>query len=124
MTGLNFRASIISGSVLSAASLLFFFFSGFTFFLSFLIAAVLVFSMYITTVNAYKYIYSRQQAKALQLAVYVFYGKLVFLGVMLFVVIRFAHVDIAAFLIFFAILFIIFLGLEIILLYRGRIFKK
>ncbi|GEM_PF-2773121 len=124
MTGLNLRTNIISASVLSAASLLFFFFSSFTLFLSFMMAAVLVFSMFAITINVYKYIYRRQDTKALQLTVYVFYGKLVFLGIMLFIVTRFAPVDIAAFLIFFTILFIIFLGLEIILLYRGRIFKK
>jgi hypothetical protein len=124
MAGLNFRTSIISGSVLAVASLLFFFFSGFTLFLSFMMAAVLVYVMFVITVNVYKYIYRRQDMKALQLAVYVFYGKLAFLGIMFFVAVRFVPVNIIAFLIFFAILFIIFLGLEVFLLYRGRIFKK
>jgi hypothetical protein len=124
MAGLNFRTSIISGSVLAVSSLLFFFFSSFNLFLSFLMAAVLVYVMFVITVNVYKYIYRRQDMKALQLAVYVFYGKLVFLGIMFFVAVRFTPVNIIAFLIFFAILFIIFLGLEVFLLYRGRIFKK
>ncbi len=122
--GLALKTSLFSAIVLVVVAIIVYIIADFKLFFSVAISQILVYSIFVITIYIYKYIYSKGNKKALQMAAFVFYGKLVFLGLMFFTITRFAPVNLMAFFISFAILFTIFLGLEIILLYGGKIFIK
>lgn len=121
---LTSKVNIISGVLLVLAAIIVFFMFYRELFLSVLLSEILVYGLFVATIYIYRYIYKKQDRKALQLTTFVFYGKLVFLGIMFFIITMFVPVNISAFFISFAILFTIFLGLEIIIIYKGMIFRK
>ncbi|MFO7928366.1 MAG: hypothetical protein R6U35_01730 [Candidatus Humimicrobiaceae bacterium] len=121
---LTSKVNIISGVLLVLAAIIVFFMFYRELFLSVLLSEILVYGLFVATIYIYRYIYKKQDRKALQLTTFVFYGKLVFLGIMFFIITMFVPVNISAFFISFAILFTMFLGLEIIIIYKGMIFRK
>lgn len=117
------KICLICGILLITSWVIVFIVSQLKVFLSVLISGILVYGLFAATLYIYRHIYNNQGRTVLQLAGFAFCGKLVFLGIMFFIVIRFVPVDIFVFFISFIILFTIFLGLEIILIYRRIIFK-
>lgn len=121
---LTSKVNIISGALLVLAAMIVFFMFHWKLFLSVFLSEILVYGLFVSTIYIYRHIYKKQDRKALQLTAFVFYGKLVFLGIMFFIITMLVPVNISAFFISFAILFTIFLGLEIALIYKGMIFRK
>ncbi len=122
--GLTSKVNIISGALLVLAAVIVFFMFHWKLFLSILLSEILVYGLFVSTIYIYRYIYKKRDRKALQLTALVFYGKLVFLGIMFFIITMLVPVNVSAFFISFAILFTIFLGIEITLIYKGMIFRK
>ena len=112
--------SVIALSVIGVVC--YFTFSANNFF-AIIISGVASFIAFIATLFSYYMIYRSKSPKKIKYVFYVYIGKIVFLGLVFYLMMRLDFINLVAFVLSFLIFFIVFFNIEIFLIYKKILFK-
>ena len=118
------KISIISMAALFVIVLVCFFITTRQIFLSILVSGVLTFIFFIGTLFFYFRAYRNKSPNILKYILPIFAAKIVFSGLVFFLIYRFAYINMLGFLVSFLIFFTIFFNLEIFLIYKKVLFSR
>ena len=112
--------SIITLSVIGVVC--YFTFSAENFF-GIIISAVASFIAFIATLFSYYMIYRSKSPKKIKYVLLVYIGKIVFLGLVFYLMVNLDFINLMAFVLSFLVFFIVFFNIEIFLIYKKILFK-
>jgi len=118
------KISIISVAALFVIELVCFFITSRQIFLSILVSGVLTFIFFIGTLFFYFRAYRNKSPNILKYILPIFVAKIVFSGLVFFLIYKFDYINMFWLLISFLIFFTIFFNLEIFLIYKKVLFYR
>ncbi len=92
-------------------------------FFGIIISAVASFIAFIATLFSYYMIYKSKSPKKIKYVLLVYIGKIVFLGLIFYLMTNLDFINLMAFVLSFLVFFIVFFNIEIFLIYKKILFK-
>jgi len=116
------KISLLSTAALFVIELVCFFITSRQIFLSILVSGVLTLIFFIGTLFFYFRAYRNKSPNTLKYVLPIFMAKIVFAGLVFFLIYRFGYINMLGFIFSFLIFFTIFFNLEIFLIYKKVLF--
>jgi len=119
-----YKIGVIGAVSISAVAAVCYFIFPIEIFLAVTIGGFISFIGFIATLLVYYKLDKINSSNALKYILVVFFGKLIFFALIFYLLSRIENLDLLSFFISFLIFFTIFLNIEILLIYKGILFKR